>query len=30
MRMLLQIVPRKYHYYIGYAVGKLQSLKGSK
>ena len=30
MRMLLQIVPRKYHYYIGYVVGKLQSLKGMK
>jgi hypothetical protein len=30
MHMLLQIVPRKYHYYIGYIVGKLQSFQGRK
>lgn len=28
MRVLLKFIPRKYHYHVGYAVGKLQALKG--
>ena len=30
MSVILKIVPRKYHYYVGYVVGKVQSLKGVK
>lgn len=27
---ILKIIPRKYHYYIGYVVGKIEVMVGEK